>query len=178
MKRNCLTNKKKKKMKFVTILSVVFIAVPTLAISSEHYERNYNVAESDLYDREADEIVAELTREDFIDMFGRDVVEDLEERSPFIFGAIRAGFRIGKLVYKAGRKHRLFRRDLEFDEDLEMREPIGARTAMRPFRGTNKVASGAQQTHDVYQPGKREVLEEREFDDDEEYFEREFDDLD
>jgi hypothetical protein len=176
-------------MKFATILSIAFIAVPTLAISSEHYERNYNVAESDLYDREADENVTELTREDFIDMFGRDVVEDLEGRSPLIFGAIRAGFRIGRLVYKAGRARKLFRRDLEFDEDLETREPTkGARTAIRLFRGTNKVASGAQHTHDVYQPGKREVLEEREFDedemferefdDDEEYYEREFDDLD
>jgi len=166
-------------MKFATILSIAFIAVPTLAISSEHYERNYNVAESDLYDRE---IVTELTREDFIDMFGRDVVEDLEGRSPLIFGAIRAGFRIGRLVYKAGRARKLFRRDLEFDEELEMREPIkGARTAIRLSRGSKKVASGDQ-------PGKREVLEEREFDedemferefdDDEEYFEREFDDLD
>jgi len=50
---------------------------------------------------------------------------------PLYSGAIRAGFKIGRLVYKAGRARKLFRRDLEFDEDLEMREPIkGARTAM------------------------------------------------
>jgi hypothetical protein len=106
------------------------------------------------------------------------VVEDIEKRNPLIFGAIRAGFRIGKLVYKAGRARKLFRRDPEFDEDLEMREPIRAGTAIRLIRDTNKVAAGAEHVHDVYQPGKnqpREVLEEREFDEDE-MFEREFDD--
>jgi len=235
-------------MKFATILSIVFIAVPTLAISAEQYERSYNVAESDLYDREVDESVDYLTREDLNDILGRELVDEIDERSPFgIFTAVKAAFRVGKLVNNAvqSRKHkrdlefdydlemredlndifgrevvdeiderspfgiftaikaafrvgkvinhavqaRKHKRELEFDEGLEMREPIKAGTAMRLFRGADKVANHAEQAHAIYQQHKgnqpREVLEEREVDGevferefDEEYFEREFDDLD
>jgi hypothetical protein len=70
-----------------------------------------------------------------------------------------------------------------------MRELISARTAVRRSRSASK---GAEHTHGGYQPGNnqpREVLDEREFDEDqmferkfefdeEEEFEREFNDLD
>jgi len=102
------------------------------------------------------------------------------------------------------RKHHN-KRALESDEDLEMREPIKGGTAMsvalfisqlkegllkhdffnnnrRIVRGARTAARHAQTAHDVYQSvhDSRELqdddLLEREFD--EEYFEREFDDLD
>jgi len=47
--------------------------------------RNYDVAESNLYGREAsDNVVDELTREELDDILGRELVNDIEERSPFI----------------------------------------------------------------------------------------------
>jgi hypothetical protein len=171
-------------MKFATsILAIVFIAVPTLAASTEQYERSYDLAESDLYDREVDEIVDNLTREDLDDIFGRELVDDIEERSPFgIFAAIKAAVRVGKLAHNAiqQRKHRN-KRSLESDEDLEMREPIKGGTVIKAFRGAHAAAKHAEYAHDTYQSMRgRELLEddllEREFD--EEYFEREFDDLD
>jgi len=89
-------------MKFATsVLAIVFIAVPALAISTEQYEcviylrylsrsisnlwnrRSYDLAERDVYGREVDEIVDNLTREDLDAIFGRELVNDIEERSPF-----------------------------------------------------------------------------------------------
>jgi len=177
-------------MKFATILSIAFIAVPTLAMSTEQYERSYDVAESDVYGREAaDEIVDQLTREELDDILGRELVDDIEERSPFIFGAIKAAVKVGRVVAKAvqARKNRNKRelefdeRDLEFDEDLEMREPrFGG--ALKLFRGASKAANRGQQAYSAYQQNSQrefdeEEMFEREFDD-EESFEREFNDLD
>jgi hypothetical protein len=171
-------------MKFATsILAIAFIAVPALAASTEQYERSYDLAESGLYDREVDEIVDNLTREDLDEIFGRELVDDIEERSPFgIFTAIKAAFRVGKLAHNAieQRKHHN-KRSLESYEDLETREPTKGSTALKVFRAANKAANHAEYAHNTYQSMRqRELLEdellEREFD--EEYFEREFDDLD
>ena len=46
--------------------------------------RSYDVAENDIYGREADELVENLTREELDDILGRELVDDIEERSPFI----------------------------------------------------------------------------------------------
>jgi len=170
-------------MKFATsILAIAFIAVPALAISTEQYERSYDLAESDLYGREVDEIVENLTREDLDDIFGRELVNDIEERSPFgIFSAIKAAVRVGKMAHNAveQRKQNKNKRELE-SEELEMREPIRGGTAMRVLHGATTVAKHAEHAHNVYQSFQGRELEdellEREFD--EEYFEREFDDLD
>jgi len=86
-------------MKLASILAIAFIAVPTLAIPVRQYEwvifllrfhhsiinprnrRSYNIADSDLYDREADQIVDHLTREDLNDIFGRELVDEIDERA-------------------------------------------------------------------------------------------------
>ncbi|KIM37193.1 hypothetical protein M413DRAFT_448688, partial [Hebeloma cylindrosporum] len=166
-------------MKFATsILAIAFIAIPTLAISTEQYERSYDLAESDLYGREIEDVVDNLTREDLDNIFGRELVNDIEERSPFgIFTAIKAAVRVGKMAHNAvaARKNRN-RRELESYEDLEMREPNKAATAMRVFRGANRVMNHVQTAHDTYQSFRQRDLDdllERDFD--EEYFGREFD---
>jgi len=53
------------------------------SISNPWSRRSYDLAESDLYGREVDEIVDNLTREDLDDIFGRELVNDIDERSPF-----------------------------------------------------------------------------------------------
>ena len=46
--------------------------------------RSYDIAEGDIYGRETDHLVDNLTREKLDDILGLEVVADIEERSPFI----------------------------------------------------------------------------------------------
>ncbi|KAF8907873.1 hypothetical protein CPB84DRAFT_1843724 [Gymnopilus junonius] len=71
-------------VKFTTsIVAATLLSVPVLAAASQEYERE--VAESDLYGRDFPEDDVELlTREDLEDIFGRDFVEELEEREPLV----------------------------------------------------------------------------------------------
>jgi len=77
-----------------SVLAATLLSVPVLAVASEEYERS--LAESDLYGRDfnpEDDAVL-LTREDLEDIFGREFVEELEEREPIGFGMISKGFQV------------------------------------------------------------------------------------
>jgi hypothetical protein len=95
-----------------------------------------------------------LTREDLDDIFGRELVNDIEERSPFgilsVFlswfalsevdsyrlyfansTAIKAAVRVGKMAHNAIEQRKQHKkREFESYEELEMREPIRGGTAM------------------------------------------------
>ncbi|PPQ86675.1 hypothetical protein CVT25_006750 [Psilocybe cyanescens] len=129
-----------------SIVAATLLVVPALA-ATQQFERD--VSESDLYTRSIvdDDIV--VTREDLIDVFGRDVVVDLEEREPFglglLFKAVKTGVKLGKKAHEAHhhvqhisgnnnnnnnhRHRRAFDEEelsaREFVEDLEEREPFG-----------------------------------------------------
>ncbi|KAF9553562.1 hypothetical protein CPC08DRAFT_754160 [Agrocybe pediades] len=120
-------------MKFTTsILAIAFIAVPALAASYddyEQYERSLSDVDVDVYERAfdaTDDVV--VTREDLDELFGREFVADIEERSPFglglLFKGIKAAVKIGKAAHHAheAKKNHHNRREFIEDEDLELRE--------------------------------------------------------
>jgi hypothetical protein len=132
-----------------SIFAVALLAVPTLAAYSEQFERS--VAESDLYGRDfadVDDIL--VTREDLEELFGRELINDIEERDPFglfsIFKGIKAAVKIGEDAHKAhevkenlqGNNNKHHRR--EFDEDLEAREPLNFGAAVKGLRAAAKFA--------------------------------------
>jgi len=137
-----------------SVFAVALLAVPALAASSEQFERS--VAESDLYGRDftdVDDIL--VTREDLEELFGRELINDIEERDPFglfsVFKGIKAAVKIGKGIHKAHeakehmQNHRHRREyddgeiDLrEFDEDLEAREPMKFGAAIKGLRAAVK----------------------------------------
>jgi len=83
-----------------SILAASLLAVPALALSSTQYERS--VAESDLYGRDiADLENVILTRGDLNAIFGRELINAIEERSPINFGAV---FKAGKKLVGMGKK--------------------------------------------------------------------------
>jgi len=82
-----------------SVVAVSLLALPALAVSSQQYERT--VAEGDLYGRDLadlDNII--LTREDLDEIFGREFVTDIDERSPGFGGLLRGA----KVLAKLGRK--------------------------------------------------------------------------
>jgi hypothetical protein len=182
-----------------SVLAVSLLALPALAAPAERYERS--VAESDLYDRDLANVGNIIvTREDLYEIFGREFVDDIEERSPFGLGAI---FHVAKAIAgKVGHHshHHIPSVDLnsnnnnnnnnrrefdeeefdlrDFDEDLEAREPIDVEKVLhrahRVYRAAQYIPTGNYND-------RRDLVEEvfeREFDD-EELLEREYyDDLD
>jgi len=137
-----------------SVFAAALLAVPALAASSEQFERS--VAESDLYGRDfADVDDVLVTREDLEELFGRELINDIEERDPFgifsIFKGIKAAVKVGKGIHKAHeakehvQNHRNRREfddeefDLrEFDEDLEAREPLKFGAALKGLRAAVK----------------------------------------
>ncbi|KAH9478798.1 hypothetical protein JR316_0009259 [Psilocybe cubensis] len=106
-----------------TVVAATLLVVPALA-ATQQFERDVS-----------DDVI--VTREDLIDILGRDVVTDLEERDPFGFGAIfklvKTGVKLGKEAHKAhnhvqnaqnnrnnNRNNRHHRRAL--DEELSARQ--------------------------------------------------------
>jgi hypothetical protein len=83
-----------------SVLAISLLTLPVLVVSSEQYERR--VAESDLYGRDlADLEDIILTREDLDEIFGREFVTDIDERSPGFGTLFRGG---AKVLGKLGRK--------------------------------------------------------------------------
>jgi len=135
-------------VKLVTsVLAVSLLALPAFAAPAELYERS--VAASDLYDRDLANVADILvTREDLYEIFGREFVNDIDERSPLGLGAL---FHIAKgLAGKAGHHshHHMPSVDFnnnnnnnnnnrrEFDEEeLEAREPRGFGSVFRIAKG-------------------------------------------
>jgi len=116
-----------------SVLAVSLLALPALAAPAERYERS--VAESDLYDRDIANVGNIIvTREDLYEIFGREFVDDIEERSPFGLGAI---FHVAKAIAgkvghhshhipSMGSNSNNNNNRREFDEEeLEAREPFG-----------------------------------------------------
>ncbi|KAJ3515075.1 hypothetical protein NLJ89_g1991 [Agrocybe chaxingu] len=182
-------------------LAVALLAIPALAQFSDVSERD--VLENDLYERffdDGDDIV--LTREDLDALFGREFVNDVEARDPFLgllFKGVKAAVKIGKGIHKAHQakqhhnNHR--KRELEIDDmstrelvgdDLEERDPFlgllfkGIKAAVKIGKGVHK-AHQAKQHHNNHRKRELDLLDdgifERGFDDDE-VFERGFDDED
>jgi hypothetical protein len=119
-------------MKFATsILAIALLAIPALAASSEYeqYERSLSDIDSDVYERgfdAVDDII--VTREDLDELFGREFVNDIEERSPFglglLFKGIKAAVKVGKAAHhahSANQNHNNHKREFE-DDELELRE--------------------------------------------------------
>jgi len=150
-----------------SVFAVALLAVPALA-SSEQFERS--VAESDVYGRDfADVDDVLVTREDLEELFGRELINDIEERDPFgifsIFKGIKAAVKIGKDVHKAheakehlqNNNNHHHRREFddaefdlrEFDEDLEVREPINFGAALKGLRAAAKFGKKHHVAHHV-----------------------------
>jgi len=117
-----------------SVLAVSLLALPALAAPAERYERS--VAESDLYDRDLANVGNIIvTREDLYEIFGREFVDDIEERSPFGLGAIfhvakaiagKVGHHSHHIPSMGSNNNNNNNNRREFDEEeLEAREPFG-----------------------------------------------------
>jgi len=131
-------------MKLASILSIAFIAIPTLAIPVKQYERSYNIADNNLYDREADQIVDHLTREDPNDNFGRELVDEIDERA--LIGAMRtAGKAVKGFKKMLGKRNELALDDLndifgrELVDAIDERALSGALRSASIVKGARKV---------------------------------------
>jgi len=113
-----------------SVLAVSLLALPALAAPAEFYERS--VTEGDLYGRDqADAVI--VTREDLYDIFGREFVDDIEERSPFgLGGLLKVGEKLGGKFFRHSHisssnnnnNNNPNNNRREFDEEeLEAREP-------------------------------------------------------
>jgi len=196
-------------VKFTTsVVVVALLSVPAIATSYEQYDRR-NVAESDLYGRDFisnDDILA--VREDLDEFFGRELVDDLEERGGGVGVLLRLakGLRRAKSVTGDSggsnndnsnsnlnnnnngnngghRRHRWFRRGLDaeldlrdFDEDLEVREPVDLEALEKGIHALHKAHKAANTASQfIPQGGNDNNGNQRRGWDDEEMFEREFD---
>ncbi|CAA7268265.1 unnamed protein product [Cyclocybe aegerita] len=181
-------------------LAVTLLVIPALAQLSDVSERD--VLENDLYSRifdDGDDIV--VTREDLDALFGREFVDDMEARDPFLgllFKGIKAAVKIGKGIHKAHsakehhKNHR--KRELEIDDvstrelvgdDLEEREPFlgllfkGIKAAVKIGKGAHK-AHQAKENHKNRHKRELDFIDDDVFErgfDDEDFFEREFGDM-
>jgi len=153
-----------------SVLAVSLAALPALAAPSKQYERS--VAESDLYSRDlanSDDIV--VTREHLDELFGREFINDIEERSPFglgmIFRGVKSAVKLGKDAAHHHSHHGHMpsfgggsnnnnnnnndRREFDeeefdlrdFDEDLEAREPFGLGMIFRGVKAAVKLGKDA-----------------------------------
>jgi len=176
-----------------SVLAVSLLAVPALAASSEQYERS--VAESDLYGRDFNDVEdAVVAREELDEIFGREFVNDMEERGLFPFGAIFKGIKsIAKVGHKAHEAHEhaenfrnnrnnRHRREFDdeefdlrdFDEDLEAREPGKFGAIFRVAKGLARKHGHHAQRLGEFIPQNNDQNQRREFD--EEFDVRDFDD--
>jgi len=140
-----------------SVITGSLLVVPALALSSTHYERN--VAESDLYGRDfadLDDII--LTREDLNDIFGREFVSELEERSPIRIGGLVRG---AKSLLKFGKSKHAHSAEHEHEHGHSGGHFRHAQTAVDNFQSNTQ-----QQPADPSQ-------QRREFDEDD-IFERDF----
>jgi len=177
-----------------SVLAASLLAIPALAAFSEQYERS--VAESDLYGRDFIDVEdTVIAREQLDEIFGREFVNDIEERSPFGLGflvkGIKAAVKIGKKAHSAhshvsgNNNQNNHRREFddeefdlrEFDEDLEAREPgkfgtalrVGKSLARKGAKFHNRVGGFSQfipQNNDQYRRELDDEFDLREFDED------------
>jgi len=104
-----------------SVLAASLLVLPALAAPSQQYERS--VAESDLYGRDLSETI--VTREDLEEMYGREYMDDLEERSPLgiglIFKGIKALTHLGHHAPSLGSNNNNHRREFD-EEELNLRD--------------------------------------------------------
>jgi len=174
-----------------SVLAASLLAIPALAASSEQYERS--VAESDLYGRDFLDVEdAMVAREQLEELFGRELVNDMEERSPFGLGLLFKGIKaVAKIGHKAHSAHdhaqnfqnnRQHRREFDdeefdlrdFDEDLEVREPGKFGAAFRVAKTLVHKHGHHAQNLAQFIPQNNDQNQRREFD--EELDARDFDD--
>jgi hypothetical protein len=174
-----------------SVLAASLLAIPALAASSEQYERS--VAESDLYGRDFLDIEDALAaREQLEEFFGRELVNDMEERSPFGLGFLFKGIKaITKIGHKAHEAHEhaenfknnrhQHRREFDdeefdlrdFDEDLEAREPGKFGAIFRVAKGLARKHGHHAHNLEQFVPQNNDQNQRREFD--EEFDARDFD---
>jgi len=133
-----------------SILAIALVAAPTLAVSSERY-----------YERNTDDVL--ITRQDLENLFGREFVNEIEEREPFGLGflvkGIRGAVKLGEKAHKAHEHAHEAHEHLqnqnnnnhhkrEFVEDLEEREPFGLGFLVKGIRGAVKLGEKAHKAHE------------------------------
>lgn len=178
-----------------SVVIAALLSVPAIATSYEQYDRR-NVAESDLYGRDFfsnDDILA--VREDLEEFFGRELVDDLEERGGGIGAllSIAKGLRRAKSVTGGSggsnndnnnsnnnnnngghRRHHWFGRGLDaeldlrdFDEDLEVREPADLEALAKGIHALHKAHKAARTASQFIPQGGNGDNQRRDLDDEE-----------
>ncbi|KAF8155485.1 hypothetical protein B0H34DRAFT_798666 [Crassisporium funariophilum] len=142
-----------------SVLALALVATPALAVSSGKY-----------YERNTEDIL--ITRNDLEELFGREFVNDIEEREPFGLGflikGIRGAVKLGQKAHKAHEhvghaqnnnqnQHKRALEELfgrEFVADLEEREPFGLGFLIKGIRGAVKIGEKAHKGHKHLEHGQ------------------------
>ncbi|KAF8155486.1 hypothetical protein B0H34DRAFT_798667 [Crassisporium funariophilum] len=150
-------------VRFTSSIVLAFAVVPALSLASQQYERT--VAAADLYDRGFHDIGTALAiRDELEQLYGRELIDDIAERSPFGFGAI---LKIGKKLTHLGHhshhdQQQQERREVEeiysraLTNDIMERSPFGFGAILKIGK---KLTHLGHHSHQQQQQERREVEE-------------------